>query len=59
VAASLLTRIQGDIQQQYAVDAAPHDLLVKLQRCQRKALPKAIQGYFQGVREKAQQAPAA
>jgi DNA polymerase-3 subunit epsilon len=51
VAASLLARIQGDIQQQYAVDDAPHELLVKLQRCQRKALPKAIAGYFQALRE--------
>jgi hypothetical protein len=32
------------------VDDAPHDLLVKLQRCQRKALPQAILGYFEGLR---------
>jgi DNA polymerase-3 subunit epsilon len=51
VAAALLARIQRDIQQEYAVDDAPHELLVKLQRCQRKALPKAIEGYFQGLRE--------
>ena len=50
VAAALLSRIRGDIQQQYAVDDAPHDLLMKLQRCQRKALPKAIAGYFQALR---------
>jgi DNA polymerase-3 subunit epsilon len=48
VAAALLSRIQGDIQREYEVDAAPHDLLVKLQRCQRKALPKAIAAYYQG-----------
>jgi DNA polymerase-3 subunit epsilon len=48
VAAALLSRIQGDIQRQYEVDDAPHDLLVKLQRCQRKALPKAIAAYYQG-----------
>jgi DNA polymerase III subunit epsilon len=50
VAASLLSRIQEDIQREYAVDAAPHDLLVKLQRCQRKAVPKAIAGYFEAAR---------
>ena len=47
VAAALLARIQYDIRQQYAVDSAPHALLVKLQRCQRKALPKAIADHFQ------------
>ncbi|MGV3570599.1 MAG: PolC-type DNA polymerase III [Ramlibacter sp.] len=46
VAASLLSRIQQDIRDEYRVEAAPHDLLVKLQRTQRKALPKAIEGYF-------------
>jgi DNA polymerase-3 subunit epsilon len=50
VAAALLSRIQGDIQRDYEVEHAPHDLLVKLQRCQRKALPKAIDGYFRGLR---------
>ncbi|MDB5899377.1 MAG: exonuclease protein-like protein [Ramlibacter sp.] len=59
VTAALLTRIRGDIQREYEVDEAPHDLLVKLQRCQRKALPKAIQGYFQALREQARDAPAA
>jgi DNA polymerase-3 subunit epsilon len=52
VAAALLSRIQGDIQRDYEVEDAPHDLLVQLQRCQRKALPKAIQGYFQALRER-------
>lgn len=52
-AAALLSRIQGDIQREYAVDEAPHALLVKLQRCQRKALPKAIESYFQGLRDHA------
>lgn len=51
VAASLLARIRGDIRRDYEVDDAPHDLLVKLQRCQRKAVPKAIQGYFQASRQ--------
>jgi DNA polymerase-3 subunit epsilon len=54
MAAALLSRIQGDIQRDYEVEDAPHDLLVKLQRCQRKAVPKAIQGYFQVVRERRQ-----
>jgi DNA polymerase-3 subunit epsilon len=51
VAAALLSRIQCDIRRDYEVEEVPHDLLVKLQRCQRKALPKAIQGYFQALRE--------
>ena len=46
VAAALLSRIQQDIRRQYQVDAAPHALLVKLQRTQRKALPKAIEAFF-------------
>jgi DNA polymerase-3 subunit epsilon len=50
VAAALLSRIRGDIRQQYAVEDVPHALLVKLQKCQRKALPKAIEGYFEGLR---------
>jgi DNA polymerase-3 subunit epsilon len=54
MAAALLSRIQGDIQRDYEVEDAPHDLLVKLQRCQRKAVPKAIQGYFQVLRERRQ-----
>ena len=28
----------------------PHELLLKLQRSSRKALPKAIQGWFQSLR---------
>jgi len=50
VAAALLARIQQDIQRYYRVETAPHALLVKLQRTQRKALPKAIEGYFQALR---------
>jgi len=46
VAGALLARIRQDLQREYALDAAPHDLLVKLQRTQRKALPKAIAAYF-------------
>ena len=49
VAAALLSRIREDIRREYRVDAAPHELLVKLQRTQRKALPKAIQSYFQAT----------
>lgn len=52
VAAALLARIRSDLQQQYALDEAPHELLVKLQRCPRKALPKAIENYFQALRER-------
>jgi DNA polymerase III subunit epsilon len=50
VAAALLSRIRGDLQSRYAVDEAPHELLVKLQRCPRKTLPKAIEAYFAGAR---------
>lgn len=46
VAASLLSRIRQDIQREYEVEATPHELLVKLQRTQRKALPKAIRSFF-------------
>lgn len=49
VAASLLARIQQDIRRDYEVEAAPHELLVKLQRTQRKALPKAIEAYFRAL----------
>jgi hypothetical protein len=41
-------RIRQDIQRDYQVDAAPHELLLKLQRCQR-ALPKPIESYFEGL----------
>jgi DNA polymerase-3 subunit epsilon len=53
VAAALLCRIRGDIQERYQVDEAPHDLLVHLQRCQRRAMPKAIATYFEGLRDHA------
>jgi DNA polymerase III subunit epsilon len=46
VAASLLCRIRADLQREYELEDAPHELLVKLQRSQRKALPKAIRKYF-------------
>ena len=50
VAAGLLSRIRCDIRDRYEVQEAPHELLVKLQRSPRKALPKAIEGYFQSLR---------
>ena len=46
VAAALLARIRRDIRRAYQVDEAPHALLVKLQRTQRKALPGAVQAFF-------------
>jgi DNA polymerase III subunit epsilon len=51
VAAALLSRIRSDIRTQFDVQDAPHELLVKMQRCPRKALPKAIQGYFDALRD--------
>lgn len=51
VAAALLSRIRGDIQHQYEVEDVSHDLLVKVQRCPRKDVPKAIQGYFEELRK--------
>lgn len=50
VAAALLSRIRSDIRSQYEVEDAPHELLVRLQRCPRKALPRAIAGYFESLR---------
>jgi DNA polymerase-3 subunit epsilon len=50
VAAALLSRIRADLQAQYELAEAPHELLVKLQRAPRKALPKAIESYFQSLR---------
>lgn len=54
VAAALLSRIRCDIRAQFQVEEAPHDLLVKLQRCPRKALPKAIEGYFEALQAQMQ-----
>jgi DNA polymerase-3 subunit epsilon len=50
VTAALLARIRSDIQCRFEVAEAPHDLLVRLQRAPRKALPKAIQAYFDALR---------
>lgn len=51
VAAGLLSRIQCDLRERYEVEEAPHELLLKLQRSPRSALPKTIQGYFESLRE--------
>jgi DNA polymerase-3 subunit epsilon len=50
VTAALLARIRSDIQSRYELDDAPHELLLRLQRAPRKALPKAIQAYFDALR---------
>jgi hypothetical protein len=50
-ATALLLRIQADIRERYEVEAVPHDLLTKLQRCPRKSLPQAVQRYFQSLCE--------
>ncbi|NML44775.1 3'-5' exonuclease [Ramlibacter sp. G-1-2-2] len=47
VAAALLARIQGDLQRDYELEHVPHELLLKVQKAQRKAVPKAIRSYFQ------------
>lgn len=49
VAAALLSRIRSDLCRQYEVEEAPHELLVKLQRCPRKALPKAIRAWYEAL----------
>lgn len=51
VAAALLSRIRQDIRRDYEVDEVPHELLVKVQRCQRKAVPKAIRGWYAEARD--------
>lgn len=50
VTASLLSRIQQDIRRDYGVDRIPHELLVKVQRTQRKAVPRAIEAFFASLR---------
>jgi len=50
VAAGLLAQIQCDLRDRYEVEDAPHELLLKLQRTPRKALPKAIASYFESLR---------
>ena len=45
VAAHLLSCIRRDLGRRYALEGAPHALLLQLQRAQRQALPKVIERY--------------
>lgn len=49
--AGLLARSQRDIRERFKVEEPRHALLFPLQRASRKALPKAIQSYFQSLRK--------
>jgi DNA polymerase-3 subunit epsilon len=46
VAAALLAQIRSDLRVQYKVPEPRHELLMKLQACTRKALPKAIEKHL-------------
>ena len=46
VAASLLTRIRRDLHERFLVTEPCHQLLMKLQACPRKALPRAIEQHL-------------
>ena len=46
VAAALLGRIRSDLRSQFGVPEPRHELLMKLQRCARKALPRAIEQHL-------------
>jgi len=46
VAAALLGRIRSDLQSQYRLAEPQHALLMKLQACARKAVPKAIEKHL-------------
>ena len=46
VAAALLGRIQRDLKHQFGVPEPRHELLMKLQACARKAVPKAIEQHL-------------
>lgn len=46
VAAALLGRIRADLRLQFKVAEPRHELLMKLQACARKALPKAIEKHL-------------
>jgi DNA polymerase-3 subunit epsilon len=48
VAAALLGRIRSDLRIQFKVPEPRHELLMKLQACTRKALPKAIEKHLAG-----------
>jgi len=47
MAAALLGRIQRDLRRRFGVDEAQHALLVKVQACQRNAIPAAIKRYLE------------
>lgn len=49
VAAALLGQIRHDLRQQYGVGECRHDLLVKVQRTARHAVPKVIEKYLKAV----------
>ena len=46
VAAALLGRIRDDLRSQFGVAEPRHELLMKLQRCARKAVPRAIEQHL-------------
>jgi DNA polymerase-3 subunit epsilon len=46
VAAALLAQIRSDLRVRYKVPEPRHELLMKLQACTRKALPKAIEKHL-------------
>ena len=48
VAAALLGRIRDDLRIRFKVPEPKHELLLKLQACTRKALPKAIEKHLAG-----------
>ena len=48
VAAALLGRIRDDLRVQFKVEDPRHALLMKLQACSRKAVPKAIEKHLAG-----------
>ncbi len=49
VAASLLGRIRRDFSRRYGVHEPHHDFLIKVQGCQRKAMPATIQRYLESI----------
>jgi DNA polymerase III subunit epsilon len=48
-AAALLGRIRHDLRERFGVSEPRHELLMKLQACTRKALPRAIQRHLAGA----------
>ena len=48
-AAALLGQIRGDLRSRFGVPEPRHELLMKLQACTRKAVPKAIEQHLAGV----------